>query len=280
VAVDSRVERLTFAFWNLNQQNRIDLVCRLVAERQIDVLVLAESDSHRDATLAALRSEVAASFSEPETVTPRLCLFSRRAELDLHEVYGDASGRLTIRVLRFADTEFLLVAAHLVSKWNWRDSDQSTEIQELSSWIRSEETRQQHMRTLLCGDLNMNPFDDGVVKAAGLHAMMTKATTRERSRRVQGRDYPFFYNPMWGFFGDRTDGPPGTMYYRDSGHTSFEWNMIDQVLIRPDALPWFSDDIEIVTRIGDTELSDAIGRPDKETGSDHFPLLFRLVSPS
>lgn len=62
----------------------------------------------------------------------------------------------------------------------------------------------------------MNPFDEGVVKAAGLHAMMTKATANERFRTVQGREYPFFYNPMWGFFGDRTDGPAGTFHYRRS----------------------------------------------------------------
>jgi len=124
----------------------------------------------------------------------------------------------------------------------------------------------------------MNPFEEGVVKATGLHAMMTRATANERFRTVQGREYPFFYNPMWGFFGDRTDGPAGTYHYRPSGHLSFEWNIIDQVLIRPDALPWFKDDIEIVTRIGETELMDANGRPDKKTGSDDFPLVFGLAS--
>jgi hypothetical protein len=82
---------------------------------------------------------------------------------------------------------------------------------------------------------------------------------------------------MWGFFGDRTQGPPGTLYYRHSGHLSYEWNIFDQVLIRAEALPWFADDVEIVTRIGDTDLRGRGGRPNQEIGSDHFPIVFRLA---
>lgn len=95
---------------------------------------------------------------------------------------------------------------------------------------------------------------------------------------VQGREYPFFYNPMWGFFGDRTEGPPGTHFYRHSGHVSFDWNIFDQLLLRTDVLPWFRDDIEILTRIGETELQLANGRPNSEIGSDHFPIVFRLAA--
>lgn len=70
MAVDSSDERLTCAFWNLNRQDRRDLVCRFVRERQVDIVVLAESGTSSDVTLATLRSEVADSFSEPQTVTP------------------------------------------------------------------------------------------------------------------------------------------------------------------------------------------------------------------
>lgn len=274
VSVDMR---MTCLFWNVYRRHLGDLVCRLAAQERADVVVLAESAAESQTTLDALRRQVDESFFEPTSVTPRLQLFARHPAFDLDEVYGDASGRLTIRVLRYEQTEFLFVAAHLPSKVNWTPADQTAEVQTLANQIREEETRRGHCRTILCGDLNMNPFEDGVVEAAGLHAMMTKTTVKARSRKVQGRDYPFFYNPMWGFFGDRTQGPPGTFYYRHSGHLSYEWNMFDQVLIRDEALPWFAGDIEIVTKIGDTELSGPAGRPNTEIGSDHFPIVFRLA---
>ena len=264
-------------FWNVNRRDRLGLISRLAAEKRADVVVLAEPGAESETTLEALRREVAGSFVEPASEIPRLQLFARRSNLGLREVYWDASGRLTIRLLRYAQTEFLFVAAHLPSKINWNREDQTAEARVLADQIRDEEVRRGHRRTILCGDLNMNPFEDGVVQAAGLHAMMTKRIVDAGTRTVQGREYPFFYNPMWGFFGDRTQGPPGTLYYRHSGHLSYEWNMFDQVLIRAEALPWFADDVEIITRIGDTDLQGRNGRPNPEVGSDHFPIVFRLA---
>lgn len=144
--------------------------------------------------------------------------------------------------------------------------------------LRRAEEQHRHRRTIVVGDLNMNPFEAGVVNASGLHAMMTQAIVRDGSRDVQGREYPFFYNPMWGFFGDRTPGPPGTYYYRHSGHLSYDWNIFDQVLIRPEALPWFQGDVEILTKVGDVELLGRHGRPNAEVGSDHLPIVFRLAA--
>ncbi len=276
----SEDRRMTCLFWNVHRRDLSDSICRLVAQERADVVVLAESGAESETTLDALRREVDGSFFEPLSDTPRLQLFARHPALDLDEIYWDASGRLTIRVLRYEQTEFLFAAAHLPSKVNWDEADQIMEVLKLAEQIRQQEMRRGHRRTILCGDLNMNPFEAGTVGASGLHAMMTKATVEAGTRRVQGSDYPFFYNPMWGFFGDRTPGPPGTYYYRHSGHRSYEWNMFDQVLIRGEALPWFADDIEIVTKIDDTELQRPNGRPDTTIGSDHFPIVFRLAPTS
>jgi len=273
---ESADSRLTCVFWNANRRDRGDLVARLAAEKHADIVVLAEHGADNETTLDALRHGVDESFVEPPSVAPRLQVFARGETLSLRETYTDAAKRLTIRLLRYQETEFLFAAVHLPSKLNWDPSSQTTQASIMAEEIRKEEQRRGHRRTILCGDLNMNPFEDGVVQAAGLHAMMTRATANARSRTVQEREYPFFYNPMWGFFGDRTEGPAGTHYYRHFGQLSYEWNILDQVLFRPEALPWFQGDVEIVTEIGDTDLRDANGRPNQEIGSDHFPIVFRL----
>ena len=271
---------LTCVFWNVARRDDLsELVARLASERGADVVVLAENGADPGETLGTLRRSVEPSFVHPKSGQARIDVFGRGDDLDLREVYVDASGRLTIRVLRYGGPELLVAAAHLVSRFpSWSREDQAAELRELSQQIRAEEERRGHARTILVGDLNMNPFEDGLVQANGLHAVMTRATAEEGSRRVQGRDYPFFYNPMWGFFGDRTPGPPGTFYYRRNGHLSYEWNILDQVLVRPEVLPFF-DDVAIVTKIGETELIAASGRPDRKTASDHLPIVFRLGEP-
>jgi hypothetical protein len=80
----------------------------------------------------------------------------------------------------------------------------------------------------------MNPFEDGIVAANGLNAVMSRDVAARESRRVQRKDYTFFYNPMWGHFGDATDGPSGTFYRGSSEQVEYFWHMFDQVLIRPE----------------------------------------------
>ncbi len=120
----------------------------------------------------------------------------------------------------------------------------------------------------------MDPFDDGVVAANGLHAVMTKALARTMSRTVQGREYRFFYNPMWAFFGDGTPGPAGTHFYQQAAHTTRFWHIVDQVLVRPELVDDLLD-VAILDDAGHSLLNQA-GRLNEEVGSDHLPLLFRL----
>src|SRR5262249_4806004 len=118
----------------------------------------------------------------------------------------------------------LLFAVHFGSKRYRSDASQSLALPGFSRLIRNEEKRASHARTLVVGDLNMNPFETGVVGAEGLNAAMTRDTAAEETRRVGREDHPFFYNPMWGHFGDSTHElhpagspshePPGTCYYR------------------------------------------------------------------
>jgi hypothetical protein len=130
----------------------------------------------------------------------------------------------------------------------------------------------------LIGDLNSNPFDNGLVLPRSLHAVMPRRVAEQVSREVSHRPWPYFFNPMWGFFGDGTASPPGTCYYSPEGsHRAFHWNMFDQVLIRPSLLPYYaSDSVRIVHTLGTENLTKANGIPDRDVGSDHLPIRIRL----
>jgi hypothetical protein len=86
---------------------------------------------------------------------------------------------------------------------------------------------------------------------------------------------------MWRLYGSDPSGDAaaGSYYYHD-GYDVNEpfWHMLDQVLIRPEhahRLP--PDELRILTTTGRMPLIDADGRPDSVVGSDHLPVMFRLL---
>lgn len=267
---------VTFLFWNLNRLPRHDVVARLVAANDVDIVILAENEIPDDELLNQLGLETERNFQKPWSLSQKIDIFTHLPNPALVTVFDDPLRRLTIRRLIVGSLDILLAAVHFQSKLHWSDHDQSQEAVELARELAKAEERFGHRRTVLVGDLNMNPFDVGVASSHALHAVMTKAIAAKEAREVAGREYPFFYNPMWAFFGDRTPGPAGTFDLAGSKPVNFFWNMYDQVLIRPALLDNFHDDVQILTADGSSSLASENGLPNRETGSDHFPILFRL----
>ncbi len=269
---------LTCVFWNTNKRDRRELICQLVSERSVDVLAIAEprvpATELADAISLSLGTRYQPSDSEPS----RLQVICGPRASGVRRRFSEPAGKIVIHSLGSGHDEISLVFAHLMSRRHWSLRSQSAQVKVLADDIRSHEEDVGHRRTVLLGDLNLDPFDTALVDATGLHAMMTRHAVRRGSREVQSRDYPFFYNPMWGFFGDRSDGPPGTCSFPQRGDPiSYDWSIFDQVLIRPDLLKRFIN-VEIVTRIGDVSLAaPSSGRPNKAVGSDHFPIVLQLA---
>lgn len=267
---------ITFLFWNINQKPLEDLITGLVEEHQVDVLMLAESRISHDVMLKSLNRGPESEFHLPISLCDKVFVYTRfRGDLiiPLYE-----SPRITIRHLMLpARVEILLAVVHFPSKLRWSEQSQSIECTELARTIRETEKQVGHQRTILVGDLNMNPFELGVVSASGLHAVMTREVALRRTRIVEGKQHPFFYNPMWGRLGDSTEGPPGTYYYTRSEQISFFWNMFDQVLVRPDLLNFFrNEELKVLTGWMDKQFLSPRGLPNRSVTSDHLPVLFKL----
>src|ERR1017187_172333 len=240
---------------------------------RLDVLALAECNLSEAMLLTALNTSKAPDFHYTQSECPALKIFTRFAGVYPEEVHRNK--RASIRRMRLpAREEILLAAAHLPSKMYADDRDQERHCEDMSEMIRSAEEAAGHQRTLLVGDLKMNPFERGVVMASGLHAVMTKATANKRDRTVDGKRYRYFYNPIWGPFGDRTPGPPGTYYYSRGADVSYFWHMFDQVPIRPGLIGRFEDEsLRTLTAAGSKPLLDENGRP---ATSGHLPISLKL----
>ncbi|HWE96491.1 MAG TPA: endonuclease/exonuclease/phosphatase family protein [Tepidisphaeraceae bacterium] len=266
---------LTFLFWNIAGNHRADMLARLAHARDIDVLILAECRTPPGKLLTALSSAGGAfthSFSQCEAIQ----VYTRFSGTFLTPVVE--STRISIRRLRLpARIEILLAMMHLPSKRYRSETGQTLAATQYAELIGDAESIVGHTRTAVVGDLNMNPFEAGVSGAGGFHAVSSRQVAARQSRTVDGKTFRFFYNPMWGHFGDRAEGPPGTYYHAGSGPDAIFWHILDQVLVRPELLPAFrNSDLQILTGDGTESFINRNGIPDKAVASDHLPLLFRL----
>lgn len=237
----------TFLFWNLGRNRLEERLGRIVTAHSVDVVALAECPNPDDVE-AHLRRLVDERFWRDASAgsnTEFLC------RLNPDEVSRSFEARRMVGRLLWLDAAAILfVQAHLPDRRNFSREDQTLLAPDVAREIRQAEQEAGHTRTLLMGDLNMNPFDPGVAGANALNGVMTRSIAARRQRTVQHKDHPFFYNPMWACFGDRTSGPPGTYYHRGSSPSGFYWNVLDQALIRP-SIMWSLVNVEVL----DSEVS-------------------------
>lgn len=269
-----------FLFWNIKQNRIEDIIASVARRHEVDVLILAECTIPVGVMLTALNPESESEHLFHLTVggrCKRITIYTRLPRNSIESLEDYSADKYTLRQLKLPRAKVLLAAAHLLSKLHPNETDKDSECRILADTIREAEEAVGHTRTVLVGDLNANPFDDGLVKADALHGVMSRAVASRGKRRVAFRYYPFFYNPMWGRFGESTDGPSGTYYYSRSSYREFFWHITDQVLLRPDLMASFqNEDLKVLTVDGDRSLLTRKGFPDAKVASDHLPVLFRL----
>lgn len=173
----------TFLFWNLNGKRIEQLVANLAQLHDVDLVILTECAIPTAVMLDALNQDASPKFHLTEGECREIVIYTRFSSQFLQMAFE--TSRLTIRRMRLPDTdEILLAAVHHPSKLHWRDGSQNAECHGLSSSIRRIEDEEGHRRTVLVGDFNMNPFQEGVVAANGLNAVMARGVAARRKTRV------------------------------------------------------------------------------------------------
>jgi len=263
-------------FWNINEANAGPACADLVRESDADILAIAEPPTDR-AELLTLLCGVDANFRQLFSPNARVTIFSRVPAQYLRAVRDN-----DIYSAWFLDTPLelpvLLIVVHFWSKAFLDDDEQATLSYRLREEIDSLETLLQTDRTIVVGDLNMDPYSRHIANSEGLHSVMCRHIAARGSRVVKAVQRRMFYNPMWSLLGDHPGGPPGTYFFDRSGHpVNMFWHSFDQVLLRPSLLDEFCfSELRIVTTTKTTSLVNGDGAPAKEVASDHLPIVFSL----
>jgi hypothetical protein len=264
-------------FWNVQRKQLDSLVLSLIAGQTPDIVVLVETPAR-----SRLAAFLAPTGWQRVSRSERFTVFARQTIRFTRQRHPDPTDRVEFWHAEPANEESWLVAlVHGPDRRNAADDTRRFLFGRTRETIRLLERQLGHQRTVILGDLNADPHDPSVLSADGLHAIGVKRVRglTDRAVRSAGRA-DFFYNPMWRLYGTDPAGDAGAAsYHYQGGYDASEpfWHMLDQVLIRPeyaDRLP--PNDLRILTTAGATPLTDADGRPDTNTGSDHLPVIFVL----
>lgn len=259
---------MNIAFWNTHRNKEINsLIVNLVIQRDIDVVALAEYDANLDELKEKLNENGIHEYYTSD-ICERIKLFGRLPSADPGYVDKYCS------FLKVND-DVTFCTVHFPSKRFRNPIDYLSEIGKIVNEME-EIKKTETGKFIVMGDFNLNPYDLEMVGFKGFNAIPESMyVKRKKSRSQDDVEYPLFYNPMWGCFGDNSY-PPGTYYWRSPSSENPYWNMLDQVLISEPLIDRFKkESLEIVTEIGDMKLYNSNWQPNQHI-SDHFPIIFSL----
>jgi len=170
-----------FLFWNTNNKRLEMTIANLVWRYDIDVLMMAECSIPPTVLLETLNRDHPGQYHyAPGIGCEKIEIYTRFTSAFIRPIYE--TDRLTVRHLTLPGlSDILLAVVHFPSKLHWSDESQVAESPLLAQDIIRVEMQIGHRRTVLVGDLNMNPFEDGMVNASGLHAVMSREVAANRA---------------------------------------------------------------------------------------------------
>ena len=290
---ERRIRVLTFLFWNFPckdlaaRPDALAALARTAHHFRVDVLVLAETRATPEEILNALNVDSLTYElpGDPPGPHPKIRYYTRFPGMNLPPFRSD--DRLDVRRLRWDDrSEVLMAAIHFYDRRNYNPEDQAAKATGVYRTLRDAEIDCNHTRTILFGDLNMNPFENGMINFESGFASVPTRSLAERHSEEDVKGLQRFYNPTWSRLGREVPHAPGT-YYFDSVSRPFNifWHHLDQVLVRPSLFNAFPDEeFRILTSLpgpdgSPIELIRSTGKHWALVYSDHLPILFKLDPP-
>lgn len=178
-------------FWNIKARDLCKELKFLCAEYDPEMLILAESSIEDSIILQSINAGHSGIFYADINISQRIKIYSRYGMERLKLIRDDEYFSIR-KLVPYLGPSLLIVAAHLPSKLHATPLDQFTAAQRLSAAIREAEDSGGEKNTVVIGDFNMSPFEDGMVGASALHATLDRKIARKQTRIVKKESYPFF----------------------------------------------------------------------------------------
>lgn len=263
---------MKYLFWNTNKKDINKELIKLIIELKCDIIALAEYTNLAKELVDALWMKGYFYVAVPKIGCDRIQILIKEEFRNIEHL--DEQSYYTIKGITNDKEEFILITfLHLSSKLHAGEEDMLIFVKDIKQRLEALENKFNTKKSIILGDFNMNPFEKPMVMAAGFHALSCKRTAKMKKRRVKGKEYSTFYNPMWNNFGDNNI-VPGSYFYATSKQTSYFWNIFDQVIVRPEISDYIRN-VKFINCIDNIKLINENGRPNAKI-SDHLPLYFEV----
>ena len=195
-------------FWNIDGKPNFErVICDVLRNENIDILLLAEASNVDDNQIEAnsiLRRISSPIQADQIGLTPRFYSNNRGFRLSHYHTVQNTKRLVLCNLEIPGEPIILLTGIHFPSKLEYDNTTQGDIANSYINWLNNAEGI--NKRTIVFGDFNMNPFEEGLINSSGLHNTNNKEIALTKQRNFQGNSYDFFYNPMWNFFGDSSKG--------------------------------------------------------------------------
>ena len=145
-------------FWNMGRAATPSLLAALIADEAPDIVVLIESEHGIAATVEEVSSHSGLLYDVPLNYSDRF-QFLVRMPPERMQPLEDGPNMAIRHVRPVLGQSFILAACPWPSKLHASEKDQELLCTRWASRIRVAEVTVNHHRTIVIGDLNMNPFD-------------------------------------------------------------------------------------------------------------------------
>ena len=261
---------MKYLFWNTHNNNDInEVLSEIIIENDISIVLLAEYTADGEELLNKLTMKNI-DMEKYVSCSPRIKMFGKIENIQNRKDTDNA-------VIRIINDKDILCCVHLNSKiYSGHDEYRGILIEQIINDIQKLENELNTENTIIVGDFNSNPYDSNLINARYFHGLPVYEETKRKLRRIAGKDFLMFYNPMWNLLGDFQE-PYGTYYHSGNDAVNTYWNMYDQVIIRPSLRNRFKEESLMIIKETKTKfLLDNKGHPDKKI-SDHLPIIFEIM---
>lgn len=259
---------LNFLFWNLCKKNIESEISKLSKHFDVDLLLLCECKIQSSDILRSVNDTKDSKFFHFIAENDRgIKVFSTYNSSEIEKITTLIPELLVVRIKR---VNVLVFIVHLPSKMHY-EKDAIFSSTQMINEIKRVEGLFDTSKSLVIGDFNVNPFESAMVNYDCFNAVMSVDIAEKKYREIASERYAYFYNPMWSFFGDLSSYSPGTYLYKTKSYdNNFGWNMLDQVIMKPDLIPYFDKkSIKIINDYGVNQLK--LSKSSIKC-SDHYPI--------
>lgn len=257
-------------FWNTHKNENINtFLIDIIVEYAITTVVLAEYKDNKSDLKKCLFEKGLDIYDYSSPLCERIVVMSFEKNI----MKGRQTKYASFQIVNNRD---ILCCIHLPSQLHSdHQKRRNIAISKIVNDIMATEDEYKTKNTIIVGDFNENPYNEGCLSAERFHGIPISKETERETRIVSGEEFKMFYNPMWNMFGD-FKFPPGTCYYVTGNSEMTYWNIFDQVLIRPAVRNRFIDSsLKIITATKTINLINEKGYPCNDI-SDHLPIMFEI----